>query len=100
MRRHGTALLNKCSPGNFLAPSPRVRTARPPSADDLIHIRVADEGEAFAVRRPGRDVHRPLPAIYVSDYLWTAAFHRHQAKIDLLVIRMVSWIDLFGEADE
>jgi hypothetical protein len=60
-----------------------------------VQVRVANEGQSLAVRRPGRNVHGPLPSIHVSDDFRRASFDWHHAKINLFVIRVVGRIYIF-----
>src|SRR5262249_48598226 len=70
------------------------------SSAPSIHIRIADEGEVFAVGRPGWNVHSPLPSINVGNDFGCATFNRHQANANLFVVRMVGWTHVFGKAYE
>jgi hypothetical protein len=59
--------------------------------------RIAHQRDPFAIGRPAGDVHRPLPAIHVSDHLRRSGRVGHQPQIDLFVERMVFRRDVVAE---
>src|SRR5205085_716941 len=59
---------------------------------------VSDERNSLAVRRPGIDVHRALPAEKLVDFFDLPAFHRHSSQNYILIRRMA--FCAFDERDE
>ena len=64
------------------------------------HVRVADESDFFAVRRPRRHIHGTLSAVDVRDDFGRTALNGLQADVTFLVIGVRIRIYFRRETDE